>query len=461
MNSKSFNKKIWPVYLLGGFQSLAFSSIFILTVPLSQLFWPGEPYRALEMGGLVTTLFWVSSISGILIGWFIDRFSRKIILFLISIIRGICMIALGLSIIEMGMQTWWYFFIFIFIFGLFAGGSYPAIVALAHDIVPLNQRSRFFGFFGIMMSIFTMGGFLVSGFLMQEGFWRINFIGIGSAIMIAGIFLLFWIKEPKRGSQNEELSNILKRDSVYYEYKISKETMKSTMLSKTNLVALIEGVFTNMFMGSLNILILPYIQSEPYNFSPFATGIFIVMFGLSGGIIGQVFLAKVSDNLSSKNHIRRLYFIIIALIGGAITFLFVFSIPLPKLSIEEGKNIGRLLSFPSIWLLGLIFLSSSSISSLYGVNQGPIIQEINLPEAQGQITSWNQFLEHIGFGAGPLIAGILITTFQQDYQFIALFITLFAFPGVILWIIGIRYYPKDKEIVKNILEQRAKNLEKN
>ena len=281
MKSDSFSKKIWPVYFLGGFQSLAFSSIFILIVPLSRLFWPEEPYRAIEMGALVTTLFWVSSISGILIGWFIDHYSRKNILFIISIIRGACMIALGFAVIEMGMQTWWYFFVFIFIFGFFAGGSHPAIVSIAHDIVPLNQRSRFFGLNGILVSIFTMGGFLVSGYLMDEGFWRINFIGIGIAIIISGLILITWVKEPKRGAQNAELSNILKNDTIQYQFKINKKTMKDTMLSKTNIVALIEGIFTNMFMGSLNILILPYIQSEPYNFSPFATGIFLVMFGLS------------------------------------------------------------------------------------------------------------------------------------------------------------------------------------
>lgn len=63
---------------------------------------------------------------------------------------------------------------------------------------------------------------------------------------------MFKIKEPKRGAQHVELSEVLKEDSVKYDFQIDKEMMRKTMFSRTNLVALIEGVITSMFMGSLN-----------------------------------------------------------------------------------------------------------------------------------------------------------------------------------------------------------------
>ena len=234
--------------------------------------------------------------------------------------------------------------------------------------------------------------------------------------------------------------------------------MRETMLSKTNGIALIEGVFTNVFIGSLNILILPFMMSEPHHFSPFAMGVFLVFFGLSGGLIGQILLARISDKFSAKNHARRLYFIVFALIAGTFSFIIMFYLPLPHLTIEQGKDIPHLFSFPVIWLMGIIFLTSSSISSLYSINQGPILQEINLPEAQGQIVSWNQFLEHIGYGAGPLIAGILISFSGQNYQMISLVIGLFAIPGIILWILGFKWYAEDKKKINNILKDRAESL---
>ena len=126
---QSYNKLIWPVYLLNGFNSIAFAGIIILMVPLSSLIWPGEPYHALEMGILMTTLLWTSSFSGLFLGRLIDKYSRVKILLIISIARSFCMIMLGFAIAGQGIQTWWYFFIFVLIFALFAGGSYPAIVS--------------------------------------------------------------------------------------------------------------------------------------------------------------------------------------------------------------------------------------------------------------------------------------------------------------------------------------------
>ncbi|MHA1195650.1 MAG: MFS transporter [Promethearchaeota archaeon] len=435
--SVSFNKLLWPIYILGGFQSLAYSSFFILIVPLSSVIWPNEPFHAFEMSLIITIMLWTSSISGIVFGRLIDKHSRKRILVLISFFRAACLILLSFVPEGLGFQTWIYFFILTLIFAIFAGGSYPAIVSLAYDTVRKEERSQFFGIFGVINSIFTLFGFLISGYLVQENFWRINFLMIGLAILLAGFNVNFIIKEPKRGIQNEELKDVLKYDSVEYNFKLNKETLRNTIFSKTNIAAFIEGVFTNVYMGSLQILILPYLQTPPHNFSPFLTGIFLVLFGLSGGLLGQILLAKLSDRLSSKNHKRRLDFIIISLIGGSITFTLLFFVPLPNL-----------------------LFSSFAISSLYGVNQPPLLQDINLPEAQGTITSWNQFLENIGYGMGPLISGILISFFSENYQVISIIISLFVIPGVILWICAYKWYTQDKKTVSKILKERSRLLSK-
>jgi len=382
-------------------------------------------------------MLWTSSISGIVFGRLIDKHSRKRILVLISFFRAACLILLSFVPEGLGFQTWIYFFILTLIFAIFAGGSYPAIVSLAYDTVRKEERSQFFGIFGVINSIFTLFGFLISGYLVQENFWRINFLMIGLAILLAGFNVNFIIKEPKRGIQNEELKDVLKYDSVEYNFKLNKETLRNTIFSKTNIAAFIEGVFTNVYMGSLQILILPYLQTPPHNFSPFLTGIFLVLFGLSGGLLGQILLAKLSDRLSSKNHKRRLDFIIISLIGGSITFTLLFFVPLPNL-----------------------LFSSFAISSLYGVNQPPLLQDINLPEAQGTITSWNQFLENIGYGMGPLISGILISFFSENYQVISIIISLFVIPGVILWICAYKWYTQDKKTVSKILKERSRLLSK-
>ena len=455
----SFNKNIWPVYLLNGFNSIAFAGIIILMVPLSSLIWPGENYHALEMGVIMTTLLWSSSISGLIFGRLIDKYSRVKILLIISLGRSICMIMLGFAVAGQGFLTWWYFFIMVLIFGIFSGGNYPSIVSISNDMIPLKHRSKFFGYLSVAGSVFMMFGFLMSGSLIQFGLWRYYFIGIGVAVIASGILFYLIVKEPKRGGQNIELKNVLKDNSIEYDFKMDRKLMKTTMLSRTNIVALIEGIFSNVFMGSLDMIILPYLQTPPHNLSPLITGLFIVVFGIVGRVIGQILLARLSDKVARKKGIRRIYFIIISLIGGSITFVLMFFVPIPLLTPAQGADITLFFSLPITYIMGILILSSDAVSSLYAVNQPPILQEINLPEAQGQIVSWNQFLENIGYGLGPLIAGIFISAFGQNYQVSAVIIAVFVIPGIILWGISLKWYPSDKNKIKTILEKRARVLE--
>ncbi|MFX0082430.1 MAG: MFS transporter [Candidatus Hodarchaeota archaeon] len=451
----------WAIYFLTGCFSIAFSGIYISIVPLSNLFWPDESYHALEMGILISSMFLSNSLAGLLFGRLIDKYSRTKILFLIALVRGFCMIMLSLTIIRRGISSWIYFYIFTSIIGLSAGGNYPTIASLSDDMIPLNYRSRFFGIRNIIRSSFQLIGFVITGYLIELGLWRLFFLLSGLSLILIGSLMYLTIPEPKRGEQRKELYKVLEEESVSYDFRLNLRMMKKTIFSKTNLAALIEGIFTSLFMGSLTILFLPYIQTSPHNFSPFVTGLFFALFGLTGGLTLKLIFAKLSDKYSKKKDVRRIYLIILALTVGASTFVLLFYLPLPHLTVEEGKNILLFFSFPMIWIIGIIETISSSISSLYQVNQPPLLQEINLPEAQGQIVSLNRLLENIGWGLGPLIIGIFIELSRENYQLVALLIGIFAIPGIILWILSIKWYKKDKKEISLILEERAELLKSN
>jgi len=151
--------------------------------------------------------------------------------------------------------------------------------------------------------------------------------------------------------------------------------------------------------------------------------------------------------------------IIIAIIGGIISFVLFFFIPWPHLSVEQGKDVGFLMTLPIIWLMGSLFFFSRSIFSLYIVNQSPILQQINLPEAQGQIISWNQFLENLGRGIGPSLSGILLVITFYDYQLTILIITLCILPGIILWSLALKWLISDTNQISEILKKRAHGLQ--
>jgi len=456
-----YNHILWPIYFLNGFQSIAWGGIIFLIVPISRIIWPGDPSHALEMGIMITSLSWSASISGLLLGFYIDKYSRKKILYFISIFRGIAIILLGFGIEGGEGLTYVYFLVFIAIFGIFAGLSWPTVISLSNDVVPKEHRSRFFGSYEIVRSLTMTFGFVFGALLMQTGYWRLFFWITGSGIIIFGIIYNIQSEEPKRGSQEEELMHILKDDNFSYDYKISREMMKQTMFSKTNIVALIEGIFTWILMGSINFLILNLIQNEPHNISEFSTSVFMVLFGLTGGILGQLILARLSDKLAQKYMNARVIMIIFALIGGIITFALFFFIPWPYLTVEQGRDVVYLMSYPAIWLMGSLFFFSRSIFSLYVVNQSPVLQHINLPEAQAQIVSWNQFLENLGRGIGPAISGLLLVVTQYDYQQTILYIILCILPGVILWAFAIKWYPQNVTEIKKILKERADFIRSN
>jgi len=454
----SINRDLWPLYVLNGVQSIAFGSFIVLVVPLSLLMWPGDDYHALEIGILITILFWSGSFCGLLFGRLVDKFSRIKIIFFLSIFRGIPMIMLGFAIPGLGIQTWGYFIAWVFVFGCFSGGMYPSVVSLSNDKVPREIRSRFFGYYEIVRNLSTVFGFLIASFLVQVGLWRQLFWGIGILILIFGIFTFIHVEEPKRGMMREELTLVLQDESIKYDFQIDKKMMKKTMLSNTNKVALIEGISTMILMGSINILILPYIQTEPHNIAPFTTAVFMVVFGLTGGLLGTLLLARLCDKIAKEHPVRRLPIIVFAITGGLLTFALFFFLPWPRLTVEQGKDVAYLMTRPSIYIMGAMFFMSRAIFSLYMVNQVPVLQEINLPEAQGQIISWNQFLESLGRGIGPLLTGILLFFTVNNYQLVALVLILFILPGITLWLMALKWFPEDRQNIKIILEERAKIL---
>jgi MFS family permease len=113
---------------------------------------------------------------------------------------------------------------------------------------------------------------------------------------------------------------------------------------------------------------------------------------------------------------------------------------------------------PIVWVMGMLFFTSNVIGSLFMVNQAPLIQEINLPEAMGKIVSWNQLVESVGWGLGALMVGILLVM-TGNYQITILWLMIFIIPGIVLWFFTLGWYPQDASEVRKILTERAKILE--
>ena len=128
------------------------------------------------------------------------------------------------------------------------------------------------------------------------------------------------------------------------------------------------------------------------------------------------------------------------------------------MTIDQGKSFLFVFSFPIIWAIGICAFFARAVVGIWNINQPPILQAINLPEAQGTITSSNQFLELIGSGTGPIIAGFLLIYFNQNYQ-ITVSITMgIGIIGAFLWFFAPKWIKKDIDRISNILKERGIEL---
>jgi MFS family permease len=410
------------------------------------------------MGLLVGISTYVAAFSGILFGYLADRHSRKVLMSIAEIIFGSGYILNAFVAQGLGFETYTYFLIFGLIRGFGAGGFWPLINSFGNDSTEEGERSQFFGILQALFQLFQIIGMVVSAVIFQSLIWREFFLIMGILYILLGMLILWKGKEPKRASTHKELSEVLKKEAVSYNYKLDKDTIKLTIFTPTNIIAFAEGIFTTVMLTIPDFLFVPYIQSAPFNISPFASSIFMIMFGLPGGLLGSIAFAKISDKLAKRNIKNRVYLIALSIIGLFGFYIGLFFLPLPHLNVTQGNNLGLLLTFPVLWILGIIALIARAIVGLWNINQPPILQAINLPEAQGTISSANQFLEAIGSGTGPIIAGAVLSLFSNNYQLTVGITMGIGIIGGMLWLLATRWVNQDVNRISEILKERSLEL---
>ena len=119
-----------------------------------------------------------------------------------------------------------------------------------------------------------------------------------------------------------------------------------------------------------------------------------------------------------------------------------------------------ILTMVLIWLIGMCAFFARAVVGIWNINQPPILQAINLPEAQGTVSSANQFLELIGSGTGPIIAGFLLIFFNQNYQITVTLTMGIGIFGGVLWLLAVNWINKDIQRISDILKKRGIELSK-
>ncbi|MBD3226973.1 MAG: MFS transporter [Candidatus Lokiarchaeota archaeon] len=449
-------KRFWKLILIQAVVSISISGLMLNMLGISNIIWPGEEFHSFEIGLLVSSKMLMVAVFGLFFGFLSDRISRKKLFTLVLLLMGISKIFNGFIPMNEPISSFILFIACYAALGVGQGGINPLIISYSNDACELNIRSQFFGLKEIFNQLFLILGMIISAWLISTGFWRIYFWSTGFLLLSVAISMFFILNEPKRASMRHEFKDILSLD-IKYDYKLNRGTIKSTIFSNTNIITFIEGVFTWILFSIAIYLIYPFIQSPPYNVSPVVSSFLMIIFGIPGAIFGAITFSKISDQLAQKNIKNRIYLIVISMLilFGIVILLFI--LPLPKLSPGEANNLMNLLSYPIFLLFGILLFILRAVLCIYHINQTPILQIINLPEAQGTISSWNQFLEELGFGLGPIISGYLLTI-TNNYTETALIAMSIGVPSIFLWLLANKWIKRDIHRIELILEKRAKEL---
>jgi MFS family permease len=436
------------------------SWIFINIIVFSNLIWPGEAIHTSEIAFLTGMGVITEAFTTILFGFLADRYNRVKILALINIFYGISFAMFGFIITGEGMLTYFSFFVINIIRSVFIGGHGPVFNSFATDATEEKERSQLYGIAFAIQQFAMMVAMLISALIFQS-FWRQFFWIIGFSLILTGIFINGKLEEPKRAAKKEELRSILRLDNVEYKYQLNKETIKSTLLSKTNIIALAEGTFSQLITAIPTFLMFAYFQSPPYSFTPFFLSLTMIIFGLPGALVGSIYFAKLSDKYGEKNIKNRVYIIVFSLIGTYLIFGGTFFIPIILDNPLASQNLLVFLTIPSNWLLIILVFWFTAFTGVFRINQAPLIQKINLPEAQGAISSANQFLELLSSGFGVVLAGLLLVIFNDNFQMTVVALMILASIGSLMWLLTLKYIDEDVARISEILRKRAIELENN
>ena len=319
----------------------------------------------------------------------------------------------------------------------------PVGYSIISDAIPAEERSGWFGTLAILSSISNGAGQGLSSFLGPIFTWRFPFFLL-FGISIIVIFILFFVKIPKRGAGEDELLELIELD-LEYSYRISKKDLGGIIRKKTNLYLIVQGFFsiipgTILVYFTTSMLTLQYFHQIPAEIRLQTSTIFAGMVGV-GYLLGNAIFSRLGDILyrrNKKNRARLATICLIFSIPFAIILLlslrpinpdilgikYPIQIPTEDLFSYILRTIGRIfVAYPTYIVFFIFALMASMLGAGPVANRNAVMIDVNMPEHKGTAASFFKLSEQISKGVTLLISFTLITLLGSIFNM--LFFSIF------------------------------------
>ena len=453
-------KKRWPAFVNSIYGPFEYPNNWfsIQIIFWCAVMWPGDPLALhfRELSYLYGIIYITGACTRLAYGYLADRASRVKLMGFMCIGENIGYLSIGFVPEGLGFMSYAWLMVFVIVREFFT--AYDVVrAAYIDDAVEESKRSQFLGIMQVLAMLVSIAAMIAIPLLLRTC-WRVLFLTIGGFGISLGIFILAKAKEPQRGAEKQELKDVIDRGNVNYKYKLTRKNVKETLLSRTNVIILVEGIFTQIILAVPSLLAFSYVESAPFNVSPLSVSLCGLFFAVPGSLIGAVGFSKLSDGISKKHIKNRIPLLFVSLIVVYFVWLALFFIPFKSLTPEEGDNFLFMLGHWSYLLWCAIVVVGYMMINVYVINQSPLLQKVNLPEAQGTISSVDRFFEILSVGIGSILSGTLLAVFGGNYQITVGILTAIGACGAMLWLIGYKVIDKDLARISTILGQRATEM---
>jgi MFS family permease len=390
-----------------------------------------------------TLIFW---------GYFGDKFSKKYVLIVSSIVWILASFYIYFT------TNFEELFLGQILFGLGFGAVWPISYSLLGDIVKPENRGKVFSVVNLTTGLgLVIGLFLGSGF---QANWRFPFLLV-SLLGTANIILFLFIgTDLKRGGAEHELKQVLAEGAIY-KYEIKREHLKAIWKKRTNLNLFLQGI-PGMIPWAVLLLIVPiYFQHLGFDAN---TANLITLLSQGSNVVGALFAGWYGDRLAIKSQRNRLLFIGLAILIPIPFFISAFLLPFPIV----GPNAG----FEIFWITPLypiafiLITIGSFFAPAAGVNWYAIVEQVNEPEIRATIISFHALTDRIGNAIGPGLAGVMGTAIagafgsQWGDPGAIVIASLFWIPCAVFWLWNMKFIDRDVSSMKSLLTDRAQEMEK-